>query len=58
MCCDSMVCASCSRPVAQGACPVCRGARAQLHGQPISFTALVLALAALLTLAVVLAARI
>jgi len=34
MCCDDLVCASCARPVADAACPVCRTARAQLHGSP------------------------
>jgi hypothetical protein len=57
MCCDTMVCASCSRPVALAACPICRSARAELHGQPMSVAAFALALVALLTLAVVLAAH-
>jgi hypothetical protein len=57
MCCDTMVCASCSRPVALAACPVCRNARAELHGQPMSLATLALVLVALLTLAAVLAAH-
>ena len=55
MCCDTMVCASCSRPVALAACPVCRTARAELHGQPMSFAAFALALVALLAVAALLA---
>lgn len=55
MCCDTMVCASCSRPVALAACPVCRTARAELHGQPMSLAAFALALVALLAVAALLA---
>ena len=57
MCCDNLVCASCARPVAEAGCSVCRGARAQLHGQPMSLTTLLVAIAGLLALALVLAAR-
>ena len=52
MCCDHLVCASCTRPVSDGHCAVCRAARAQLHpsaGLPVSMLVL---LAALLMLAV------
>jgi hypothetical protein len=42
-----MVCASCSRPVAEGACSVCRSARAELHGTPLPVTAVMVALALL-----------
>ena len=58
MCCDTMVCASCSRPVALAACPVCRNARAELHGQPMSVAAFALALLALLAVATLLAQHI
>jgi hypothetical protein len=34
MCCDELLCARCARPVADAACPVCRAARAELHGSP------------------------
>ena len=34
MCCEHLVCASCARPVAEASCPVCRAARAQVHGTP------------------------
>ena len=58
MCCDNLVCASCSRPVAEARCSVCRAARAELHGvQPLSMAAFLAVLAVLLLLAVVLAAR-
>ena len=55
MCCDNLVCASCSRPVAQAGCRVCRAARAQLHpfaGLPASayvLIAVLIAVAALLS---------
>jgi hypothetical protein len=55
VCCDHLVCAGCARPVADASCPVCRSARAQLHGAPMSVPALVLALAVLLALALLLA---
>ena len=58
MCCDNLLCASCSRPVAEAGCTVCRAARAELHGsQPLSMATFVAVLAALLLLAVVLTAR-
>ena len=58
MCCDNLVCASCSRPVAQAGCGVCRAARAELHGShPLPMAAFCAVLAALLLLAVVLAAH-
>jgi hypothetical protein len=31
MCCEDLVCARCSGPVAEGRCPTCRAARAELH---------------------------
>ena len=56
MCCDNVVCASCSRPLAQAGCSVCRAARAELHGsQPLPMATFVAVLAALLLLAVLLA---
>jgi hypothetical protein len=55
MCCDHLVCASCSRPVADACCAVCRASRAQLHGsEPLSLAVFVAVLAVLLLLAVVL----
>jgi len=32
MCCDQLLCARCAAPVAEARCPVCRAARAELHG--------------------------
>jgi hypothetical protein len=32
MCCEHLVCASCANPVAEGRCPTCRTARAEMHG--------------------------
>jgi hypothetical protein len=55
VCCDHLVCATCTQPVADGRCSVCRAARARLHpsaGLPVStyvLLATLLALAALLT---------
>jgi hypothetical protein len=31
MCCEDLVCARCAGPVAEGRCPTCRAARAELH---------------------------
>ena len=58
MCCDNLLCASCSRPVAEAGCSVCRAARAELHGsRPVPMATFLAVLAALLLLAVVLTAR-
>jgi len=57
VCCNNVVCASCSRPVTEAACSVCRAARAELHGQPMSITAFAAGLAFLLLLAFALAAH-
>ncbi|OHV37688.1 hypothetical protein BCD49_03515 [Pseudofrankia sp. EUN1h] len=38
MCCDDLVCARCASPVAEGRCPTCRAARAELHHQSGGFT--------------------
>jgi hypothetical protein len=58
MCCDNLLCGRCSRPVAEAGCPVCRAARAELHGsQPLPMATFLAVLAALLLLAVLLAAR-
>ena len=58
MCCDDLVCASCSRPVAEARCPICRAARAERHGaEPLSMALFVALLAALLMLAAILATR-
>jgi len=56
MCCDDLVCARCAQPVAHAGCPVCRTARAELHGtRPLPLAALAVAMAALLALAFLLA---
>jgi len=58
VCCDNLVCASCSRPVAEAGCRVCRAARAELHGgHPLPMATFLAVLAALLLLAVLLTAR-
>ena len=55
MCCDNLVCAGCSRPVAEAACSVCRDARASFHrAQPVPMAVFAAVLTALLLLAVVL----
>jgi hypothetical protein len=55
VCCEHLVCASCSHAVVDARCPVCRSARHRLHRhstmQPLS---LLLVMAALLALAAVL----
>ncbi len=55
MCCEQLICARCTAPVAEARCPSCRAARAQLH--PMTSTAtlqavVVLAVLALLFLAI------
>jgi hypothetical protein len=56
MCCDDLLCARCARPVADAGCPVCRSARAELHGTPsMPYAVLAVAMAALLTIAFLLA---
>lgn len=58
MCCDDLVCASCARPVADAACPVCRAARTRLHGgQPMPLATLLAIVVGLLGLAVLLSAH-
>jgi hypothetical protein len=58
VCCDNLVCASCSRPVVEAGCGICRAARAELHGrQPLPMATFLVVLAALLALAVLLTAR-
>ena len=58
MCCDHLVCASCARPVADAACPVCRSARARLHGgSSMSFATLLAIVVGLLGLALLLSTR-
>jgi hypothetical protein len=55
MCCDHLVCASCAGPVSEARCPVCRTARAQVHGgatHPVAAMAVIVAV--LLALALVL----
>jgi hypothetical protein len=37
MCCDDLVCARCAGPVAEGRCPTCRAARAELHHEAGGF---------------------
>jgi hypothetical protein len=57
VCCDHLVCASCTRPVADGHCGVCRAARARLHpsaGVPMQ---MLLVLAAVIALAALLSAH-
>jgi hypothetical protein len=55
MCCDNLVCAGCSRPVAEAACSVCRAAQASFHRtQPVPMAVFAAILTALLLLAVVL----
>lgn len=55
MCCEQLICARCTAPVAAAGCPTCRAARAELHphaGLPVVTFAAVLAV--LLALAAVL----
>ena len=56
MCCEQFVCASCTRPVAEASCSVCRAARAEMHGTP--GPALHLALVAVIVTALLAAAAV
>jgi hypothetical protein len=38
MCCEDLVCARCAGSVADGRCPTCRAARAELHHHSGGFT--------------------
>ena len=56
MCCEGLVCASCSGPVIEGRCPVCRAARAQVHhGSGMSSQVLAAVIAAVAVLLLVVA---
>jgi hypothetical protein len=52
MCCEQLVCAACTSPVAEGRCATCRSARAQLHshrtGVPVEMIAVLTIVVALL----------
>lgn len=50
MSCEHLICAQCAGPVAEGRCPVCQAARAQIHHHHHPGKALPLAAAVLLTL--------
>ncbi len=55
MSCEHLICAQCAGPVAEGRCPACRIARAQVHhhthGPSVQLILVVLLVLALLTLA-------
>jgi hypothetical protein len=58
MCCDALLCAHCSAPVADAGCSVCRATRSSIHGtQPLPMAVFAGVLAALLLLAVLLTVR-
>jgi hypothetical protein len=52
MSCEHLICAACAGPVAEGNCPVCQVARAQVHhhGSPLRMPLIVVTLAVLLIL--------
>ncbi len=39
MSCEHLICAQCAGPVAEGRCPVCRSARADLHAHGPAWSA-------------------
>jgi hypothetical protein len=54
--CEHLICAQCTGPVAEGRCPTCREARAEVHSHGPHISAqFLLAFAALLLLAAFLA---
>jgi hypothetical protein len=62
MSCQHVICAACSGPVAEGRCPTCRAARAELHGPhlhltPAQITELVAILIAVVTALTLVASR-
>lgn len=58
MCCEQLICASCASPVAEARCPVCRTARAGLHGSSPALPApAILVLAVLVLVLLTLAAH-
>ncbi|MDQ6873621.1 MAG: hypothetical protein M3042_00955 [Actinomycetota bacterium] len=57
MCCEQLICARCAGPVAEARCPVCRSARAGLHGAPAFPAQAMLVLTVLVLLLVTLAAQ-
>lgn len=58
MCCEQLICASCAGTVADARCPVCRTARAELHGsQSIPLAVWLSAAVVLLSVALLLAGR-
>jgi hypothetical protein len=54
MSCEHLICAQCAGPVAEGRCPVCQAARAQIHHHHTNM-AIPLAAAVLLALLLMLA---
>lgn len=56
MCCEHLLCANCARPVVEAGCPVCRVARAEVHGG--AAPTLNLALVAILVTALLAAAAV
>ncbi|MEO6713041.1 MAG: hypothetical protein ABIM89_06385 [Mycobacteriales bacterium] len=58
MCCERLVCAACTAPVAEGRCRTCRSARAELHAhRPTMTLEMLAALAVLIALLMVLTQR-
>ena len=57
MCCEGLVCASCSSPVIEGRCGVCRAARAEVHHTPGVSPQLLAALLAAMTILLLLVAK-
>ncbi|GGM86872.1 hypothetical protein GCM10010106_37580 [Thermopolyspora flexuosa] len=58
MSCDHLICAHCAGPVVEGRCPVCRAGREKIHHQgPAGLSPLLVALALLLVLIALIAAR-
>jgi hypothetical protein len=51
MSCEHLICAQCAGPVAEGRCPTCREARAQIHHHGHGMSVQLIAAAALLILA-------
>ena len=52
MSCEHLICAACAGPVAEGNCPVCQAARANVHhhGSALTMPLIVVTLAVLLIL--------
>ena len=58
MSCEHLICAQCAGPVVEGRCPAGRAARQQVHHHTIASPQLLIAVALILLLGLLIAARV